>query len=402
MSSAPDFWYVRFPDGRVLRAASTQVVRQEVASGRIPFTSTVRRSPSEEWVALEWTAEFADVPRPTPPPRETPPGRRVNDRRVGLFEESRNAAPLTVASRLDSDRLQLVGVRGCVRELLSALDTTLVRTKLLAALPVGLLFGVLLAALPFPPVDAAELWPGRQAVSAEISQGHALTIGFLTGALLLAAAMTTALLTRLTYVELALLRPALWKEGLAGLGALACRLVLAQGGVMAAVLGLMVLLHWLPLWLLPAGESGAAGPTNGAGIVCVLALLGEVALWPLFFFAWLIGPILVVEQCSVGKGLSEWARLLRRHLGRTFLFETLAAGIGVLLLVPLLLLLLPLFNPAPDERLHLPVALTRNVLLGLALTPSLAYFVVANLFVYLNLRYELAGRGQGRRMKDEG
>ena len=58
--SQADFWYIRFPDGRVLRAASTVVLRQELNAGHIPLGSTVRRSPSEEWVSLAWTQEFAD------------------------------------------------------------------------------------------------------------------------------------------------------------------------------------------------------------------------------------------------------------------------------------------------------------------------------------------------------
>jgi hypothetical protein len=46
------------------------------------------------------------------------------------------------------------------------------------------------------------------------------------------------------------------------------------------------------------------------------------------------------------------------------------------------------FGPPADERLLLTAAFTRNVLLGLVLTPLLAYLIVANVFVYLNLRYE--------------
>src|SRR5262249_11649543 len=112
--SQADFWYIRFPDGRILRAASTIILRQELSAGHIPLGSTVRRSPEDEWVSLEWTQEFADLverlaassrakqaetrrrtPVPAAAPRETP-----------------NAAPVpvdaaTVGSRLDGTRLHL-------------------------------------------------------------------------------------------------------------------------------------------------------------------------------------------------------------------------------------------------------------------------------------------------------
>src|SRR3712207_1212650 len=51
----------RLPDGRVLRVASTAALRRDVESGQVPVTSTVRRSPEEEWMPLEWTREFADL-----------------------------------------------------------------------------------------------------------------------------------------------------------------------------------------------------------------------------------------------------------------------------------------------------------------------------------------------------
>src|SRR5437016_507646 len=78
MSRTPDPWYVRFPDGRVMRANGTAAVRHYLEAGRIPSDSRVRRSPDEEWTALDWTAEFADVTAklvaarsvPSPSPRE--------------------------------------------------------------------------------------------------------------------------------------------------------------------------------------------------------------------------------------------------------------------------------------------------------------------------------------------
>src|SRR6516165_9666671 len=133
MSQAADYWYVRLPDGRVLRAASTKVVRQEVGAGRIPPDSTVRRTPAEEWVSLEWTREFADLI-----------DRRHSDSNAGPGTRPSHGSgqrPSTVASRLESERLHLVGIGGLLQELLAALDSTLVPQKLLVAVGTGLALG---------------------------------------------------------------------------------------------------------------------------------------------------------------------------------------------------------------------------------------------------------------------
>src|SRR4051794_35433235 len=113
MTKPADSWYVRLPDGRVLRASSTRAVRHHIRHGRIPLDSRVRRSGYEEWSALEWTSEFAELVRSqrlveaedvatTPPPPGEPGG---------------------IAARMDSLQLQTVGVRGFVEELLAALDS---------------------------------------------------------------------------------------------------------------------------------------------------------------------------------------------------------------------------------------------------------------------------------------
>src|SRR5260370_8737073 len=66
VSQSGDAWFVRFPDGRVIRAAGTNILRKQLHSGRIPSASTVRRSPDDEWVTLEWTEEFADLVKKKP------------------------------------------------------------------------------------------------------------------------------------------------------------------------------------------------------------------------------------------------------------------------------------------------------------------------------------------------
>src|SRR5438874_1789473 len=71
MSQAADYWYVRFPDGRMVRASSTASVRRRLRSGRIPRGSRVRRSPDQEWLALGQAAEFADLVEHLPPEETT-------------------------------------------------------------------------------------------------------------------------------------------------------------------------------------------------------------------------------------------------------------------------------------------------------------------------------------------
>jgi hypothetical protein len=123
----------------------------------------------------------------------------------------------------------------------------------------------------------------------------------------------------------------------------------------------------------------------------VLALLGAVLLPALFCVSLLLGPILVVEHCSALQALGHWGRLLWRNFGRVLANEILAFGLGVLITLPVLLPVLGLsWLPLP-ERLTRAATITRQVLIGLALAPLLAYLTVANLFIYLNLHYGSRG-----------
>ncbi|MGH7174532.1 MAG: hypothetical protein ACRELG_30055, partial [Gemmataceae bacterium] len=205
--SQADFWYIRFPDGRVLRAASTVVLRQELNAGHIPLGSTVRRSPNDEWVALAWSQDFADLveelaARPTtsatPAKPQAASRRSANVSGTGTPPVAEH--PATVGSRLDPSRLNLVGVRGHFDELLAALDSALAPKKLLLGVIAGLLLGVLFL------LERAA-WFERD--------GRRLAVAWS----LLAVGMIVfdglaALLTRLTFIELARLRPARWREGL--------------------------------------------------------------------------------------------------------------------------------------------------------------------------------------------
>ncbi len=379
--SQVDFWYVRFPDGRVLRAASTAVLRQELSARRIPLGSTVRRSPSEEWVSLAWTQEFADVveelaAHPPSKASKTAESSRAHPEDTLHSGSATTNHAATIGSRLDPARLHLVGVRSYLEELLAALDTALVPKKLL----LGLIAGILLGALFL--IERAA-WFERES-------------SWLTTAWILLAACSvlfdglTSLLTRLTYLELARMRPARWRHGLDGLGRLTIWVIVSKLIVWGCVGGVIVLFRWLPVWLSPATEElPNQGPLILGGTVLVLCILGEVLLYPVFFLWWLLPPLLVVEGCTIWSGLRQWLDLLRRHLGRVFLYQTMATGLGVLVTAPLLLLIVPLFSPSfhPPEGLQDISRNTRLFLLGLASAPLLTYWITANMFIYLNLRY---------------
>jgi hypothetical protein len=376
-----DFWYVRFPDGRVLRAASTSILRQELSARRIPLGSTVRRSPSDEWVSLEWTQEFADVVEELASHPPVVERQAVNSSSVRESESLRatNAVSdhfATVGSRLDPARLHLVGVRGYLEELLAALDSALVPKKLLLGLIAGLLLGSLLL------LERAG-WFERESI-------WLVTAWCLFAICMIVYAGLAGLITRLTYVELARLRPARWREGLKGLGVLTLWILVSKLIVWAAVGGLIVLLRWLPYWLGSPEEATAnlSQPILG-GTGLVVGMVAEALVYPVFAFWFLMPTLMVVEGCTAVGGLGQWVALLRRHPGHVLLYQTLAIGLGMLVTAPFLLLIAPLYMPSfhPPEELQEVARSTRLVLLGLASAPFLTYWITSNVFIYLNLRY---------------
>src|SRR5262245_29111753 len=127
MAEVRDYWYVRLPDGRVIRAKSTKSLRYHVRTGRIPATARVRRSPSEEWMGLEWTAEFVDlVPRSNGSARS-------------------RAKQLREAAAAGRPRLKTLGLRGIASDITGALDSTFRAVKLVPTAALGLFLGALLA-----------------------------------------------------------------------------------------------------------------------------------------------------------------------------------------------------------------------------------------------------------------
>ena len=373
MVAADDSWYVRFPDGRVIRAANTTVVRLNIRQRHIPPGCMVRRSDDDAWRPMERTREFADLigmtaggldgdPEVVARPREKP---------------GSNAGMPTngVGSRLDPQRLGTPGVPAVLREMLTALDLALTRRKLIAAVMAAAACGVVLAAA------------GAVAALAPAAAGFAWTA---CGVLVLCVVSAgLGMLAQLTSVELQRMRPALWREGRTGLGRLTWRLVLAHFVVVAVAMGvpggLLALTHWL--------LSVTASPwefvcTPLAHVTGVLVLLAAACLAPFVVASLLLAPILVFDSFSASAALRTWAEFVRRHFWRVVVNEAVIVLLAGLLAVPCLYPVLAAEAVPLDPRLALSAWCTRTLLTCLLLAPAAAFLAVANLFLFVNIRYE--------------
>jgi hypothetical protein len=360
MSRAADPWYVRLPDGRVMRAGSTAAVRHHLEAGRIPTDSRVRRPSDDEWQTLDWTAEFSDL--------------AAQRLRTPRANSGREMAGDPAAAGLASLHLHSIGVRGLAEELLAAMDSALVRVKLAIAALTGLLLA--LAVIAADLLDGIE-WPWL------------VWLGMgLVGLVLVASCAT--ILTQMTFVEVSRLRPARRAEATAGLLRGIVRLACAQflvGGITVAGL---VFLRLVPSWAVDAAALEHLAEAQWlAGLMTAAALILQVLLWPVLGFTLLLAPVIVIEEASVLASLRIWWQLLRTHLSRVFLYEALAFALAGIATLPFLLPIALTLSSAPLEGMVGQIArAVLIVLTGLALTPLLAYLFVANVFIFLNLRYE--------------
>jgi hypothetical protein len=108
----------------------------------------------------------------------------------------------------------------------------------------------------------------------------------------------------------------------------------------------------------------------------------------------------VVEESSWLAGVREWRQLVRDHFGRVLIYEGLAVLLGIAVALPVTLAVslalggLPWLAPAwPAGGGAGPAGAATAVLEALTAAPLLALMGVANVFIYLNLRYE---QGPGR------
>jgi hypothetical protein len=362
MVESSDLWYIRFPDGRILRARSTQAVRRALQSGRIPWNCRARRSGAEPWQPLVRTLEFADIaPASNAGAEESSTGRR------------------RARQRKRAGDLRTLGVRGLVEELFNAYDSSLHRNKLTTAGITGLAIGAVLAI--------------GDAASSRLGVDWAWA-GYLATAivLLILLNLCSSVLTQMTTLELSRFRPASFSEIRPGLFVYAARLTGAVGLIAGSILGLTVLLHFLRGGLAPADNDPPAWgleaflhAVNGARL-----LLGVICCPILGFTLFLMGPIFIVEDYSIGRGLREWANMLRQYLIRIYLYQAIAFAFAAVVTLPLVVPVLVAFGFADGNAraLSLGESVALYMLFGVAFTPMLAYLLVAHVFIYLNLRYE--------------
>ena len=110
MPDSRDLWYIRFPNGKVARAAGVAFIRQQLIAGRVPADAHLRRNADDHWLPVADHPEFADL--------------RDGDGLLGngswhdisLNGETTKDAVPTVASRMDATQMRLPGVRRLLDE----------------------------------------------------------------------------------------------------------------------------------------------------------------------------------------------------------------------------------------------------------------------------------------------
>jgi hypothetical protein len=374
-----DPWYVRLPDGRTIKAKSTASVRHHIEAGHVPLNSMVRRDSGEEWANLIWVAEFADLgahagatpPTPTGSGSTTPP-------RSG------------VAARLDPMRLQTVGIRGLIDELIAALDSTLSRPKMVPAFAASVL--IYLGMFGARAVHHLVLDPKEYAwIPVVASTAFALIV----------LSVLNAVLAKLTHLELSTMKPARLGEALRSFGSYVPQALIANAIFAGGGLGLLFLMQhipgWTAKWLHDAGMSDTAREIIFTPILVVVFLL-SLLVWIVVGLCWLLTAAIVVEETSWLAGVREWRQLLREHFGRIVVYEGLTILLGVAIALPLTLAVslalhgLPAFYPAwpltAGSGSNWVQGGVEAAIQGLTAAPLLALLAVANVFIYLNLRYE--------------
>lgn len=371
MKRVIDHWYIRLPDGRELTAKTTKAVEHHIKNGTIPLDSRVRRSKTQEWTSLEWTQEFSGLVSDREKPQTKRPG-----------SSPEIILPAGLAARLDPMRLRTLGVRGLWEDLIGALDSTFTRMKLGLTMIVSLLAGGVVA-LVFS-LFARVLNGGA-------SQGiWPVAIGAMAVAAIPLLACLSGLLSRIVHVELSYMRPAKWKEVRHGFGFLFLRLAGAYFFVLGGALLLIQGVRWAPGFFADLAEQNAVRPLFVEGIGTLAALVGfvlEILLWFIVGFSWLLAPVIVVEDLGIFQGLRSWVHLLRQHFSRILLGQALALATGVVVTLPFAVpVLLGLTNyPMPA---NVPSDLLRGLIIGIAVAPLFAFVAVANVFIYLDVKYE--------------
>ncbi|HWY88351.1 MAG TPA: hypothetical protein VNX28_16685, partial [Gemmataceae bacterium] len=288
------------------------------------------------------------------------------------------AVPVTTAvNKRKRPVAKVLGLRGLAEDLLSAMESTFHSVKLVPAAGLGLLLGIAAAVYEGLPAQIHPRW----AWIGDIVLGVCALLGI---------CLVMAVITQITFIELSRLRPAGTREIRSGLLRHTAHLLCAGFLAGGFLLLILLTLQKLPAWLL--SSDGLAWPEALVAPVIVVGLVWEVLCWPLWGLMLLLGPLVVVEEYSFPRALLEWWAMLRRHGGRLLLYEAMANLLGLLAAGPLLLPVLLTVPSTGGESglLGIVSQSTLAILGGLALTPLLAYLAVANVFIYLNVRYEFS------------
>ena len=365
MPSSPVSWYVRFPNGKVVIAKSTQAVRYHIERGRIPANSRIRRSAEEKWQPIDSVAEFADLLAPPSGPEPS----STDDR-----EPTPNERATLGRSNVE---YRVFGVASLVNELFSAVDLSLHHQKLRLAALAALVWAVGLVALNLVVELAHGVWLfGLCAAIAAV--------------MLFVAGLMTTILAKMTLTEMLRRRHAEWHEIRPRLLRTACYFLVSEVLFLSVtLLPLQWLIHFDEVWRYFFHET-APSPVLKSVVESLRLIL--FILFPLLQGLFLLmGPVLVVEECTPGPAFGMWWNLLSADLSRIFLYETLALALGAILSLPLIfpVLYAGWIQGRPADRFLVEVwQATLHVMGGVAVTPFVAYLVVANVFIYLNMRYE--------------
>lgn len=152
----------------------------------------------------------------------------------------------------------------------------------------------------------------------------------------------------------------------------------------------MIGLCWLSRWLLNQHETDVPpGFVIGAWTAASAALVLAIPVLSLGPMALMLAPILVIEECGLFQAIGQWMELLRHNLARALLYDLLATGVMLFFLV-IPSAVVSLLSWLPLEEPHRPLILgLQGMLWGMLAALFLAYLVVVQVFLYLNLRFDV-------------
>lgn len=360
MKEKQDPWHVRLPDGRVIKAKTTASVRHHIEAGRIPKGSLVRRSKNGEWQTLEWTNEFADLVGGKP--------------REQLTSDTNAEVVRFLAGKSEPEmKLESVGAHGIVEDLYAAFDNAVHKHKLVLG---GLVCGISAVA----GFAVHHFLPEAVKLNPKLVNILSLLISFLV------AAVGVTWISRQSHLELSRMTPVplaeARKDSLGYWLSLVIAYLIVFGIVGGAFYGLQQVPDQLGL------KTGLESSLLGFGI-----LLAALPFATLPLLALLLGPIGPVEEYHFLKSFSVWRQLVVANTGRILLFESFALVLGLIAALPTLIPLQLALNYSGGQAIaatHWAGQMGVAFLEGFAYGPALVFVTVANVILYLSLRYEFS------------